>query len=355
MQQDIVYIKETLRLAKKGLGKTFPNPMVGAVIVKNNTIIAKGYHQKAGLAHAEIEALKKTKTSTKDATLYVNLEPCSHFGKTPPCTKEIIKAGIKKVVCATLDPNPKVSGKGIIELRKAGIRVASGVLEHKAQMLNEHFFFFHTKKRPFIAIKFAASLDGKIATKAYDAEWITNEKARSFARKLRSNFQAIMVGIHTVIRDNPNLGANRKDPFRIILDTSLRIPFTSKVLRDTNVLIATTEHADKRKKEQLEKMGIEIITFQGEKIPLTTLMSELARREIISIFVEGGGQVLGSFVDEKLVDKVYAFHAPILIGGENGVSAVQGKGIRKLTEAVRLKTVQLKTFDDNILTIGYAN
>lgn len=354
MQQDIVYIKEALRLAKKGLGKTFPNPMVGAVIVKNNTIIAKGYHQKAGLAHAEIEAIRHTRrplASLTGATLYVNLEPCSHFGKTPPCTKEIIKAGIKRVVCATLDPNPKVQGKGIIELRKAGIRVASGVLEHEAQILNEHFFFFHTKKRPFITIKFAASLDGKIATKAYDAEWITNEKARLFARQIRTQYQAILVGINTVIRDNPHLGTQT----RIILDSHLRIPLESNVLRDTNVLIATTKSADKEKKDLLEKKGATVITFTEKNIPLKSLIDELARREIISVFVEGGGQVLGSFIDEKLVDKVYAFHAPILIGGEKGVNAVQGKGARKINEAVRLKNVKLKTFDDNILTIGYVN
>ena len=353
MQQDTIYIKETFRLAKKALGKTFPNPMVGAVIVKNGVVIAKGYHRKAGQPHAEIDALSQAGKKTKGTTMYINLEPCCHYGKTPPCVKEIIQKGIKRVVCAALDPNPKVNGKGVRELQKAGIDVTTNILDHEARILNEQFFVFHEKKRPFIALKFAASMDGKIATKEYDSTWITNEKARSFARKLRSNFQATLVGVNTVIHDNPSLGTNTKDPLRIVLDTGLRIPLTSNVLRDSNILIATTENANRQKKEQLEKRGVELIILKGEKISLLELLKKLADREVISIFVEGGSQTLGSFADEKLVDKVYAFHAPLLIGGKNAVSAIGGNGPKKLKEAIRLKTVQRQSFADNMLTIGY--
>ncbi len=351
-REDNIFIKETLRLAKKGLGKTHPNPMVGAAIVKNGNVIAKGYHRQVGFPHAEIEAFKKITENLTGATLYVNLEPCSHYGKTPPCVDAIIRLGIKRVVFSTFDPNPKVSGKGAAKLKKANIDFVVGVLEKEARVLNEAFFTFHEKKRPFIVLKFAASLDGKIATKTYDSLWITSQKARKFSRKLRDNFQAILVGVNTVINDNPHLGGNQTQPLRIILDSSLRIPLNSKVLRDNNVLIATTENATKQKKSLLEKRGIQVILFRGNKVPLQKLMQELAKREIISVFVEGGGQTLGSFVDEKLVDKVYAFHAPILIGGKQAIS-IAGEGIGKLKEAISLKNVQRKTFDDTVVTVGY--
>src|SRR3989344_2010898 len=224
MDENIKFLKETLKLAKKGLGKVNPNPMVGAVIVKNNKIIGKGYHKKFGYPHAEIEALKNCQQNPKGATLYVNLEPCSHFGKTPPCADAIIKAGIKKVVCCTQDPNPKALGK-------TGIEISFGLLEQEARQLNEAFFTFHEKKRPFIAIKFAASLDGKIATQRGDSKWITNEKARKYSRALRKQYQAVLVGINTVLKDNPHLG----DSLRIILGS--KIPKNSQVLRNKNILI----------------------------------------------------------------------------------------------------------------------
>ena len=344
---DEQFLKETLRLAKKGMGWTNPNPMVGAVIVRDGQIIVKGYHKKAGLPHAEIEAIKHAKESLQGAILYVNLEPCIHFGKTPPCVNEIIKSRIKRVVCSTLDPNPKVSGKGLRNLERAGIATEVGLLKDEARALNEPFFVFHEKKRPFIALKFAASLDGKIATQSGDSKWITNQKARHYARNLRSKYQAILVGINTVLRDNPNLG----DTLRIILDSTLKIPLNCKVLRDTNVLIATTIRADMKKTQLFKRMGIPVITFDGDKIPLNTLLKELTKREIISILVEGGGKTLGSFMKEKLVDKVYAFQSPILIG--EGVSVTTGWGVQKLEDAIRLQNVTFKRFDDNRLTIGY--
>lgn len=353
---DKLFLQETLRLARKGEGWTNPNPMVGAVIVRNGKLIARGYHRKAGLPHAEIEALRAAKTSVKSATMYVSLEPHVHHGKTPPCTDAIIKSGIKRVVFCTLDPNPKVAGKGARELRKAGIKISYGLLTAEARQLNEAFFTFHEKRRPFIVLRFAASLDGKIATRTGHSQWITNHESRIFKRQLRGTYQAILVGAGTVLADDPHLGARlsgKRDPFRIILDSTLRIPLTSQVLRDNNVLVITTMAASQKKRLALESKGINVAALPGKKISLPKLMGELYRREIISILVEGGGQVLGSFVDEKLVDKVYAVHAPIIIGGEKAVSAVRGQGARTIAEAVLLKDVSFKKFGDNLVTIGY--
>ncbi|MCL5784078.1 MAG: bifunctional diaminohydroxyphosphoribosylaminopyrimidine deaminase/5-amino-6-(5-phosphoribosylamino)uracil reductase RibD [Patescibacteria group bacterium] len=304
MSSDEYFIKKTFALAKKGLSFTNPNPLVGSVIVKNGKIIAKGYHRKIGLPHAEIEAVNALKGSAKGATLYTNLEPCVHCDKkTPPCTEGIIKAGITKVVCASFDPNPKVNGKGFERLRSVGIEVVTGVLEEEGEKLNEAFFTFQTKNRPFIALKFAQSLDGKIATNTGDSKWITNEKARDFARRLRLYYQAILVGINTVLRDDPNLGVRvkgKKDPLRIVLDSELKIPLTARVLRDRNVLIATTKKADNSKLRALKDKGIQVVVFNGSRVPLNELIAELTRREIISVLVEGGGEVSGSFFDAGL-------------------------------------------------------
>lgn len=329
---DNFFMQKALRLAKKGLSWTLPNPMVGAVLVRDGKVIGKGYHHKVGEPHAEIEAMRQGRISYKGATLYVNLEPCSHYGKTPPCADAIIKAGIKRVVCCTLDPNPKVAGKGIEKLKQAGVDATVGVLEKEAKKQNAAFFTFHTKKRPFVAIKFAASLDGKIATKTGDSKWITNEKAREYARKLRGEYQAILVGINTVLKDDPHLGTRikgLKDPIRIILDPHSKIPNKAQVLRDKNVIII------------------------NEQITMSHLLEILKEKEIISVLVEGGGKVIGSFVDAKLVDKVYTFHAPIIIGGEGAIS-VSGVGAQTVQEALHLKNITRKIFNDNQLLIGEA-
>ncbi len=355
MNIDTQFLKETLKLAQKGLSWTNPNPLVGAVIVKNGRIISKGFHHKTSLPHAETEALSNLKVSPKGATLYVNLEPCIHYGKTPPCTDAIIKAKIKRVVCCTLDPNPKVNSKGLSAFKKAGIETSFGLLHDEARKINEAFFTFHGKKRPFVAIKFAASLDGKIATLTGDSKWITNKKAREYARSLRTNYQAILVGINTILKDNPNLGVrikDKKDPVRIILDPELRIPLKADVLRDQNVIIVTSIDANKQKKEQLTKMGFTILMFQGKHITIPELLSKLHEKEIISILVEGGGETLGSFIDSGIVDKVYTFHAPIIIGGKDAIS-IKGKGAAVVQKAVHLKNISYKKFDDNLLTIGY--
>lgn len=354
MDENTKFLKDTLKLAKKGLSYTYPNPLVGAVIVKNSRIIGQSFHHKVGDLHAEIEALNAVTDSPKDATLYVNLEPCSTFGKTPPCVSAIIRSKIKKVVCCSLDPNPKNHGQGIAGLQKAGVKTTVGPLEHEARILNEAFFTFHEKKRPFVAIKFASSLDGKIATKTGNSQWITNEKARIYARSLRAQYQAILVGINTVLTDNPHLGVRikgKKDPVRIILDSGLRIPLNAKALRDSNVIIATANKTNKKKTEQLEKMGVIVLVFDGA-IPIPELLSRLREREIISILVEGGGQTLGSFIDAGTVDKIYAFHAPVIIGGKDTIS-IGGYGAKTIADVLHLKNISRRKIGDSLLTTGY--
>lgn len=330
MDEDIKILRETLKLAKKGLGWTNPNPMVGAVIVKNSRIIGQGFHHKVGHPHAEIEALNNTAADLTDATLYVNLEPCSTHSLTPPCTDVIIKTRIKRVVCATLDPNPKNHGQGLAKLQKAGIKVTVGALADEARKLNEAFFTFHEKKRPYVAIKFAASLDGKIATRTGDSKWVTNEKAREYARNLRGQYQAVLVGVNTILKDNPHLGVRmkgKKDPVRVIMTSGLPIPPDAQVMRDQNFLIVNTKK-------------------------VANLLSILREKEIISVLVEGGGKTLGSFLDSGVVDKVYAFHAPILIGGKKAIT-IGGEGAKTVQQALHLKNISHKKFDDNFLTIGY--
>jgi diaminohydroxyphosphoribosylaminopyrimidine deaminase/5-amino-6-(5-phosphoribosylamino)uracil reductase len=353
--QEARYMQEALRLAKKGISLTFPNPLVGAVLVKNGEIIGKGYHKGIGLPHAEIDAFTSATENPIGATLYVTLEPCSHYGHTPPCVKEIIKKGIAKVVCASIDPNTKVHEKGINILKKAGIEVSVGLLEEKAKKLNEGFFTFHTQKRPFVAIKFAASLDGKIATKKGESKWITSERSRIIARQLRAQYHAILVGINTILSDNPHLGVREKgikDPLRIILDTTLKIPLTSEVLRNKNVLIVTSNAANERKKNLLIKKGIEILTQRKNHISIPDLLHALYKKKIISILVEGGGEVLGSFVDLKCIDRIYAFYSPILIGGRTALSAIAGEGIENLSEALHIENILYKKFTSDLLIIG---
>ena len=353
---DTLYLNQALKLAKRGLGKTNPNPMVGAVIVRGNSVLGSGYHHQAGKAHAEIEALRYTKGPALGATLYVNLEPCSHQGRTPSCVEAIIAAGVSRVVCSTLDPNPLVSGSGVARLRARGIEVSVGALSQEARTLNEAFFGFHEKHRPFIAIKFAASLDGKIASSSHDSKWITNDKARAAARNLRHLYQAVLVGANTVMYDNPHLGARlpgRPDPLRIVLDSTLRIPKGSQVLRDTNVLIVTTRRAAEPKQKALTERGIPLFICKGDKILLPEVMKELYKREIISVLVEGGGTVLGSFVDSRLVDKVYAFYGPLIIGGATSVAAVAGIGASTIKESLHLTNLTYRRINDSFMISGY--
>jgi diaminohydroxyphosphoribosylaminopyrimidine deaminase/5-amino-6-(5-phosphoribosylamino)uracil reductase len=358
---DIHYIKQTLRLARKGLGRTSPNPMVGAVVVRRGTVVGQGFHQKAGGPHAEQAALVQAGAKAKGATLYVNLEPCNHFGRTPPCAQLILEKGIKKVVFGMTDPNPKVRGGGAQWLRSKGIEVVAGVLEKECRKLNEVFVKWITTGMPFVILKAAASLDGRIATRTGDSKWISNERSRQTVHHLRSHVDAVLVGINTVVMDDPLLTVRLRkgkinDPLRIVLDPRLRIPLKAKILEDpSQTLIVTGAGASIRKKNNLESKGVEIISLpeQGGRISIREMLSVLGRRGLSSLLVEGGAEVHGSFLMEKQLDKLVLFIAPLLIGGRQAKGMVGGGGITRISEALRFKEMKVKSLKGDIFVEAY--
>lgn len=367
MPDDKTFMQRALTLAAKGKGRTSPNPMVGAVIVKNNKIIASGYHKKAGTPHAEIRALKKAGAKAGGATLYVNLEPCCHTEKkTPPCTRAIIKAGIKKVVTAMIDPNPKVSGRGIRELQNAGIETRAGIMRTEAERLNEEFIKFITKKEPFVILKIAQSLDGKIATAKGESKWITGEDARKYVHKLRNEVDAVLVGIGTVKKDNPSLTCRIKggrNPFRVIVDSALRLPLNAKVLKhkDGKTIIATISPkkflADYQKKiSLLRNRGVQILITKKDKngmVNLKSLMKELAKLDISSVMIEGGSAINASALSSGIVDKIMMFTASKIIGGTDAVPSFGGKSLSVLSAAKTLRNTSIKSIGNDILIEGY--
>ncbi|WP_196602867.1 bifunctional diaminohydroxyphosphoribosylaminopyrimidine deaminase/5-amino-6-(5-phosphoribosylamino)uracil reductase RibD [Pectinatus frisingensis] len=365
MNDDERYMQTAINLAKNAVGRTSPNPMVGAVIVKNNRIIGCGWHKKAGTPHAEIHALQAAGELSQGATLYVSLEPCSHFGRTPPCCDAVIKAGIKRVVVAITDPNPKVSGRGIKKMRDAGLEVVTGVLENEAAKLNEVFFKWIETGFPFITIKSAMSLDGKTATASGQSKWITNEASRTYGHHLRDINDAIMVGINTIIADNPTLttrlAAGGKNPIRIIADSTGRIPLDATVLNDNAALtlVVVTAKASPLKIAALKaKKNVDVIIANAAEtagINLTDLFKQLAQREICSILIEGGATLIGNIVEEKLADKAYFFIAPKIVGGKSAKSAVEGPGIKNLANALTLASPVIKNLDGDFLISGNLN
>ncbi len=358
---DNFYMQKALDLAARGKGRTSPNPMVGAVIVKGEMVIASGYHRKAGTAHAEAVALRKAGARAKGATLYVNLEPCCHTGKrTPPCTKAVIQAGIKEVVTAMIDPNTKVSGRGLKELRMAGIKTRTGIMKAAAQKLNEVFIKHITRKRPFVILKIAQSIDGRIATSAGESKWITSTEARKRVHKLRNEVDALLVGIGTVKADNPSLDCRipgGRNPYRIIVDSRLQISPISKVLRhdDGKTIIAATEVADKQKLNSLKKMGITVLIIKNKagRVDLNSLMTKLGKLNITSVMIEGGSSMAGSALSERIVDKVMFFTAPKIIGGIDAVPSIGGKSPALLRNAIKLKDMQVTKLGKDILIEGY--
>ena len=356
---DEIFMREALRIARNAEGRTSPNPLVGAVIVRDGKIIAEGWHRQAGTPHAEIHALNMAGELAKNSTLYVTLEPCSHFGRTPPCARAIVDAGIKKVVAAMKDPNPKVAGRGFEILRAAGVEVEFGLLEDDARKLNEIFIKWVTKNLPFVTMKFACSLDGKIATSSGESQWISCAASRKFTHHLRDLNDAILVGVGTVLKDNPSLTTRLvqgKNPVRIIVDSNARTPIDSKVVTDkfARTVIATTSNAPPEKISALKNLGVEIILAgDGERVDLVELMHALAERDITSVLVEGGGTINFSMLKENLVDKIFAFVAPKIIGGKNSLTAVEGAGFEKLSDAVNLKNLATQKLGDDILISGY--
>ncbi len=360
-------MKKTINLAKRGRGRVSPNPLVGVLIIKNGEIIGKGYHQRAGEPHAEVLALREVGSKAKGATLFVNLEPCCHHGKTPPCTKMIIESGIIKVVSGMEDPNPLVSGKGFAELRNAGIEVKTDVLKGQCLKLNEVFVKYITSRKPFVTLKGAISLDGKVSTHRGESKWISSEKSRKITHKLRSINDAILVGVDTVIMDNPQLTCRLRkkanDPLRIILDSTLRIPPSSQVIQlsrksPSPTIVVTTERATPKKIKTIERAGVQVLvtkSTQDLRIDLDNLLTILGERNITSLLIEGGPTVNASALQAGIVDKLVLFVSPILIGGITSPSLVGGAGIEKLVDAYKIIDLSVKKIDSNFHFEGYVS
>ena len=361
--RDHEYMQEALTLAKTAKGFTSPNPCVGAVVVKNNRIVGKGFHKAAGLAHAEVEALDDAGIKARGATLYVTLEPCNHFGKTPPCTQKIINAGIKKVVVGCSDPNPDVCGEGLKYLKSKGLEVLSGVLENQAQILIEDFIWYVQNKKPFVTLKCASTLDGHIATSTGDSKWITSEKSRQFGHVIRHEVDAILVGSGTLHADNPSLtsriqGVKTKDPARIILDTHLSIKKNAKVLAqksNAKTFIITGPKISKEKKLLIESRGAQIIQIplKEQKLDLNKLMIKLGEMSILSLLIEGGSIVAGSVLKQGIVNKVLFFLAPKFLGSSDGIPMFDGEGPKLIKDAFELKNMGITRFGNDILVKGY--
>ncbi len=354
-------MKRALSLARKGIGRTSPNPAVGCVIVRDGAIVGEGWHKKAGTPHAEIHALLQAGEKARNADVYVTLEPCAHFGKTPPCADALVAAGVARVYVGMSDPNPLVCGKGLDILRAAGIDVFTGILERECSRINEGFVKHVTTGLPFVILKSALTLDGKTATSTGDSKWITSEKSRRYVHKLREMVDGIMVGVGTVIADDPQLTCRlkgiRRDPVRIIVDSRLRIPPGARVLRhDTGSVtcIATTVRGSERIAE-LEKSGVEIITCKDDngRVDLADMMRQLGERGLQSILLEGGRELAGEAMRLGLIDKYMLFYAPKLLGGCDGLGLFAGKGVERMEEARKLNEISITRFGDDWLVQGY--
>lgn len=373
---DLQFMREALRLARRGYGTTSPNPMVGALLVKRGQIIGRGWHRRAGEAHAEIEALRdaeKRGRKSRAATLYVTLEPCCTHGRTPPCTSAIIAAGIKRVVVGATDPNPKHAGKGFAILQRAGIEVTSGILADDCARLNEAFHHWIVRGTPFVTVKAAMTLDGKIATAAGESKWITGEAARAYGMRLRQGNDAILVGINTILNDDPSLtirgngtirpstsGHRSPQLRRIVLDSLARTPLNSKVVSDEQSALTTivvSRKAPKQRVQALAKQARVLVApvskakgkSQQSKLDLPWLLKELGRENVTSLLVEGGGEVNASFLLGGLAQRVAFFYAPKILGGRDSLKAVAGDGVKSLSDIVQLDAVEWKQLGPDLL------
>ncbi len=346
-------MRYAIELAKKGIGFVNPNPLVGAVIVKDGRIIGEGYHARYGDLHAERNALASCSESAEGADIYVTLEPCSHHGKQPPCCEAVADAGIKNVYVGSYDPNPLVSGKGFEYLRSRGINVVENVLREECDSLNDIFFHYITNKRPYVIMKAAMSVDGRTASYTGDSKWITNELSRADVHNTRKRVAAIMVGVNTVIADNPMLDCrteNPSNPVRVICDSNLRIPIDSNIIRTAREIptIVATVSKDEEKVNKLKKFGVDIIVTDGTRVDLPELMAELGRRKIDSVLVEGGATLHASMLEAGLVDLLQIYIAPKIIGGTDAKPVVGGKGVELVKDAYMFKSPEIKTFGDDV-------
>jgi diaminohydroxyphosphoribosylaminopyrimidine deaminase/5-amino-6-(5-phosphoribosylamino)uracil reductase len=357
------YMKLALRLAARGEGWVSPNPMVGAVVVKGGQVVGRGYHRRAGLPHAEVEALAAAGEAARGADLYVTLEPCNHQGKTPPCTRAILAAGVRRVIIAALDPNPQVTGGGAEFLAAQGVDLTIGVLETESRRLNEAWIHWVNTGRPWVVAKAACSLDGKIATVGGESQWLTGEAARGLGHRLRHRVDAIVVGVGTVLADNPQLTTRRprgqgKDPIRVVLDSRLRLPLTSRLLNldsPAPTWVATTGQARLDTIKTMEERGAQVLVLPADagRVSLPALLKELGARQVQSLLVEGGAETLGAFFDQRLVNQFYFFYAPKILGGQKAPGMVGGQGIVHLREAHIAKNLTVRRVGGDLLVSGY--
>jgi diaminohydroxyphosphoribosylaminopyrimidine deaminase/5-amino-6-(5-phosphoribosylamino)uracil reductase len=357
------FMDMALELAAKGEGFTSPNPMVGAVVVNDGQVVGRGYHKMAGGAHAEVNALSDAGDLAKGATLYVTLEPCNHTGRTPPCTHKILELGVERVVAAMKDPNKKVSGGGAEFLEQNGVQVTTGVCEAQANKLNEAFTKYVSTGRPFVMAKCAATLDGRIATRTGDSRWVTGEAARRFVHQLRHRVDAIMVGINTIRNDDPSLttrlpGLQGRDPVRVILDTHLSISPDARVLRQASTaptILVAGPVAVGHNKKALEETGARVIevSLKNDLIDMNALMEQLGALELTSLLIEGGSRVLASAFNVAVVDKVFFFYAPKILGGDDGVPICSGPGAELMSECIAINDIAVHRLDDDVLIEGY--
>lgn len=367
-------MQETLHLARLAWGRTSPDPLVGCVVVKNGKIVGRGYHAELGTPHAEEFALQEAGRNAKGSTLYVNLEPCSHYGNNPPCVLAIRRYGVKRVVAAMRDPNPLVAGKGIAALRKAGIRVDVGLLEDEARRLNDAFVKYILTGLPLVTLKMAMSVDGKISTRTGESRWISGEESRRYVHLLRAGASAIMVGIGTVLADDPELTARKpldvwntvpkkrsrpkyEQPLRVIIDRNARTPLVAKIVRKNpeKTMIVVSPKVPKRRVEALRKKGVEVFVgkMKGREIQLQSVLAELGSRGLISVLLEGGGELNASALQQKVVHKVVCFIAPKIIGGRDAKTPVEGRGIEKIIESISLQNVRTEKFGNDLMIEGY--
>lgn len=357
------YMRRALALAARALGRTSPNPAVGAVVVGRGRVVGEGYHRHAGAPHAEVVALQRAGSGARGATLYVTLEPCCHLEKrTPPCTEAILSAGIRKVVVATRDPNPKVAGRGIARLREGGVSVEVGLLEARAKRLNEAYARWIATGLPFVTLKIASTLDGKIATAAGESRWITGPRARDYAHRLRDRIDAVMVGLGTVLADDPELtargGRGRRNPHRVIVDERLATPPTARALvrRPGSLsIVATTGRAPAARRRRLEQRGAVVLIAKSRDglVDLRDLVARLGAMEITSVLIEGGAELNASALRAGVVNKLVVLLAPKLLGGRDAIGSIGGRSPRRLADAVALRNVSVKLLGDDVLVEGY--
>ena len=349
------YMELTLKLAEKGKGLTSPNPMVGCLIVKRGRIVGKGWHKKAGTEHAEVLAIDDAGKKAMNSTLYANLEPCSHWGRTPPCTEKILEAGVREVIIGMKDPNPLVHG--YMELKARGIKTKIGILEDEAKELNEFYVKWIKTKKPFVIIKVAMSADGRIATKSGDSKYITSREARTLVHKLRTEVDAVMVGLNTVLRDDPELTprlCKGKDPLKIVVDSALKMPKKCNLMKNpSQLIIATTNKAAKNEIQKMQDKGVKVLVTNSSKgmVDIVDLMKQLGRHEITSVMIEGGSELNSSAIKAGVADKILIFTAPKLIG--NGHGAIGNLGVSKIDKAINLKDPTCSRVGKDMLVEAY--